>query len=267
MDPTPDFRAAHESWRQERMAKLSAGNGWLNLLGRWPVAPGNYAIGSGAASDIRLPVGPERLGTLVIEPEDRGRFHSESGAEILLDRAAGLTEWRAGRFLMEITALNDLRALRIRDSEAPARSHPPQIDFFPLDPALRITAIWEPLPALMDLTLDTIIGIPTRVPVTHVARFEIAGHQMAMLPTYGTPERPQFVLRDLTSLDDSYAKARFIFGEEVTETSVVIDFNRAINPPCAFTDHAICPLPPRENLIPARIEAGERRLARGQAGR
>jgi uncharacterized protein (DUF1684 family) len=81
-----------------------------------------------------------------------------------------------------------------------------------------------------------------------------------LLPTYGTADRPQFVILDLTSMDETYSKGRLIFGEDVTEDSVVIDFNRAINPPCLFTEHAVCPLPPRENLFGFRIEAGERRI-------
>ncbi len=155
---------------------------------------------------------------------------------------------------------NELRALRIRDAASSVTAAAVPIDTFPLDPALRLTARWEALPEPMDLTVDTIIGISTRVPVTHVAKLTFAGHPMALLPTYGTTDRPQFVFRDLTSLDDTYAKGRFVFGEEVAEDSVVIDFNRAINPPCAFTEHAVCPLPPRENLFGTRIEAGERRL-------
>jgi uncharacterized protein (DUF1684 family) len=136
----------------------------------------------------------------------------------------------------------------------------PAIETFPLDPALRLTAKWRKLPEPMTITLDNMIGIPARVPVTHTATVEIGGQSFTLLPTYGTAERPQFVFRDLTSLDDTYPYMRFVFGEEVTEDSVVIDFNRAINPPCAFTKHAVCPLPPRENLFPMRIEAGEKRL-------
>jgi len=260
MTVADEFRQDHEEWRASRMAKLAAETGWLNLVGRWWITPGVVSIGSGARCDIRLETGPEWLGLLTLNADDTGLFQPTHGDPVVLDRAAGVFNWRAGRFLLEITTLNALRALRIRDAASSVAAESVPIDAFPLDTALRVTARWEALPRPMDLTLDTIIGIPTRVPVTHVARLTLANHPMVLLPTYGTAGRPQFVFRDLTSLDDTYAKGRFVFGEEVTEDGVVIDFNRAINPPCAFTEHAVCPLPPRENLFRARIEAGERRL-------
>ncbi|WP_116083808.1 DUF1684 domain-containing protein [Tropicimonas sp. IMCC34011] len=263
MTADTDFAAAHAEWFETRMSKLTAEDGWLNLLGRWWITPGTWTIGSGEGNDVVLPLGPQRVGTLTLTDGDSGRFVTSGGEEMPLDRAAGRFSWRTDRFAMEITSLNDLRALRIRDiqSENAARLAP--IPFFDLDPALRITARWEPLPKPISLTLDTIIGVPTEVPVSHVARFEFAGREMSMLPTYGTADRPQFVFRDLTSLDDTYAHMRFVFGEDVTEDGVVIDFNRATNPPCAFTSHAVCPLPPRENLFGVRIEAGEKRVRSG----
>lgn len=260
MTVTPDFQAAHDAWRASRMAKLTAEDGWLNLLGRWELTPGEtVTIGTAAGSDIRLGVGPETLGRLTLVDGENATFE-KPGETLALDRKAGGFAWREGRLLLEITALNDIRALRIRDAEATARTERGPIDSFPLDPALRITARWEKLPEPISITLDNMSSIPTQVPVTHVAKFTLGGQEMAMLPTYGSAARPQFVIRDLTSLDDTYPYMRFIFGEEVTEDSVVIDFNRAVNPPCAFTDHAVCPLPPRENLFAVRIEAGERKL-------
>ncbi|PYE84870.1 DUF1684 domain-containing protein [Pseudoroseicyclus aestuarii] len=262
MPAAETFRQAHADWREARMEKLTAETGWLNLLGRWWVTPGTWTIGSAPGSDIRLPEGPELLGRLVLETPDSGSFLSAEGAEIPIDRASGRTSWQAGRFALEIAALNDWRALRVRDRHSAAAEALAPIPHFPLDPALRITASWEALPQALALTQDTVVGLPIRVQATHVARLELQGESLALLATHGTAERPQFVFRDLTSKDDTYAPMRFVFGEEVTDGSVVIDFNRAINPPSAFTPHALCPLPPRENLLFTRIEAGERRLSR-----
>ncbi len=78
------------------------------------------------------------------------------------------------------------------------------------------------------------------------------------MATHGTPETPQFVFRDATArTSETYPAARFLFGEDVSDTSVLLDFNRAVSPPCAFTDFAVCPLPPSGNVLPLRIEAGE----------
>ncbi|WP_165814493.1 DUF1684 domain-containing protein [Pararhodobacter oceanensis] len=254
------FDEAHAEWLDGRMTFLTAESGWLNILGRWWIGAGDWQIGSGADADIRLPVGPEVLGRLTLRADDTGAFVPEEGAEVALDRAAGQFSWRAGRFLLEIMALGAFRGLRIRDtqSKAPAQLERPR--YYPLDPALRVTAAWRALPEPLDLTIDTIIGIPLTGRATHEARFTILGQEITLLATHGTAERPMFVFRDLTSRDETYEKMRFVFGEEVGAETLVIDFNRAVNPPCAFTAHAACPLPPRENLLSLRIEAGERRL-------
>lgn len=260
MTVSKEFKDAHAAWLETRMAKLTAEDGWLNLLGRWWMTPGVLSIGAGDDCDISLPVGPDVLGHLTFNADDTGQFVPADGATVNIDKAAGKMAWRADRFLLEITSLNERRALRIRDTQSEAAAQMKPLSFFPLDPSLRITARWDALPEPISITLDTVIGVPNKVPVTHVATFEYAGQDMAMLATYGTADRPQFVFRDLTSLDDTYADMRFVFGEDVTENSVVIDFNRAVNPPCAFTEHAVCPLAPRENLFLTRVNAGERRL-------
>ncbi len=90
--------------------------------------------------------------------------------------------------------------------------------------------------------------------------FTHEGQRYELIATHGTPEAPQFVIRDLTSRDSTYPASRFVYGESVTDTTIVLDFNKAINPPCAFTEHAVCPLPPPDNVLPFRIEAGEKRL-------
>jgi uncharacterized protein (DUF1684 family) len=90
--------------------------------------------------------------------------------------------------------------------------------------------------------------------------FAHEGKTYELIATHGTPNAPQFVIRDLTSRDSTYGACRFVYGEDVTEDSIVLDFNKAINPPCAFTEHAVCPLPPAQNVLPFRIEAGEKRV-------
>ena len=109
-------------------------------------------------------------------------------------------------------------------------------------------------------TINTTKDIETDLEVTHKAVFSHAGKQYALLATHGTPTSPQFVIRDETSKDSTYPASRFVYGEDVTDSTIVLDFNKAINPPCAFTEHAVCPLPPPENILPFRIEAGEKRL-------
>ncbi|MCX7560497.1 DUF1684 domain-containing protein [Sulfitobacter sp. F26204] len=260
MNPIADFASAHEAWRQTRMAKLTDVRGWLNLIGRWPISVGTYTLGALPENDVQLVNAPDHFGQVTLHPDYSASFLPAGGKENLVFRGEGNPELEIGRFIMEISRAGTQLALRIRDKESAALATTEKLPSFPLDPSLRITARLEKLDPPMEITIDTIAGLPNRASISYVAHFDVVGQAMSMLATYGTPERPQFVFRDMTSLDDTYEKARFLFGEEVTQDSVVLDFNRAVNPPCAFTPFAVCPLPPRENLVSARIEAGEKRI-------
>src|SRR5690606_13950236 len=169
-------------------------------------------------------------------------------------------QFTVDRLLLEVTTINETHARRVRDTHATAPDHLPPLRYFDPDPGWRIVADWVPYETPMGLTVDTTGSIATEVAVTHKAVFTHAGTRLELLATHGTPAAPQFVIRDLTARDSTYPASRFVYGEEVTDSTVVLDFNKAINPPCAFTDFAVCPLPPPQNVLPFRIEAGEKRL-------
>ena len=106
MTVSADFQTAFDAWRAARMEKLTAEDGWLNLLGRWWITPGTVTIGAGAGNDIHLDTGPEQLGRLTLHDGDTATFEPAEGEAVQLDRTAGRFGWRADRFLLEITALN-----------------------------------------------------------------------------------------------------------------------------------------------------------------
>jgi uncharacterized protein (DUF1684 family) len=260
MTSDQDYTHRIEAWRADRVARLTAEDGWLNIIGRWWLEQASVSIGSADDNDVVLPVGPAYVGTLaqeaggaiVFQPADSG------GAPIRLtpDKKSP-SRFTVGRLLVEVTTLAGQHALRIRDREFPARENFPGIDYFPIDPAWRVVADWVRLEQPVTTTVDTMIGIPTEVTITHKAVFTRDGVRHELLPTHGTPQVPQFVIRDLTSGKETYPASRFLYGEDIGAHTIVLDFNKAFNPPCAFTDHAVCPLPPPENILPFRIAAGE----------
>jgi len=260
MTASTDYLAQLEAWRARRLAALKAADGWLNIIGRWWLEPGTVTIGRGAGNDIVLPAGPDRLGTLTQEANGTVSFAPAGGGEpIRVDpNKQHPPQFTVEGLLLEITTLNGQNALRIRDMQSSAPEALPPIAYFPPRPAWRIVADWVPYSEPQALTVGTTKDIDTEVEVTHKAVFEIDGKPFELIATHGTPERPQFVIRDLTSRDSTYPASRFVYGEEVTEHSIVLDFNKAINPPCAFTEFAVCPLPPPANVLPIRIEAGEK---------
>ena len=107
------------------------------------------------------------------------------------------------------------------------------------------------------IAIDAHMTDLTRVELTHAARFVHAGREVTLRPTHWKAGKPMFVIRDATAGKETYAASRFLIGE-VQGDQVVLDFNKAFNPPCAFTDFAVCPLPPRQNIMGFEIRAGEK---------
>jgi len=252
-----DYAAQFAAWREKRLARLTAEDGWLNLVGLWWLDEGPLSVGSGAAREAVLPSGPDLIGTARLEAGDLVFDPADMAAQAVRFRIEKTpTRFPAGDFLVEAVQLAGRPALRIRDLSATAGAI--AIDSYPVDPAWRIVADWLPLAEPIHTTVDTVIGAPTAVTITHKAVFRHAGETVELLPTHGTAEAPQFVIRDRTSGRTTYTACRFLFGEEIAATGIVLDFNKAINPPCAFSSFAICPLPPPQNVLPFAVEAGEK---------
>ena len=86
---------------------------------------------------------------------------------------------------------------------------------------------------------------------------ETAGAEYRLEPIYETPNAKElfFIFKDATSGTDTYPAGRFLYSPLPANGSVTLDFNKAYNPPCAFTPFATCPLPPKQNELRVRIEA------------
>lgn len=257
------YEAELDAWKAQRLAALKAPNGWLNIIGRTWLSAGTVTVGSDPGSDIVLSAGPATLGTLTQAENGEVDFVPADGSPAvhLTPNKQHPPHFVLQGFYIEVTTLNGVNALRVRDTNSTAPDELEPLRYFPTDPSWRIEAKWVPYEAPRGVTVNTTKDIETEVDVTHKAVFEKDGRTWELIATHGTPESPQFVIRDLTSRDDTYPASRFLFGESVTADTIVLDFNKAINPPCAFTDYAVCPLPPAENVMPIRIEAGEKRLS------
>jgi len=252
-----DYLQSVEAWRQRRIERLTAEDGWLNLIGLWWFGDGPLSVGSASGNDVILPRGPGHAGTATLDGQEF-RFDAAEGAPAAFTVAKkGPTRFPVGDFRFEAVVLAGRVALRARDPLADARHTFAGIEYFAVNPAWRVVADWIRLGRPLSLDVNDISGAATEVTITHRAEFEHDGRPFSLIATHGTPDAPQFVLRDTTSGKETYPASRFLFGEEVTDRTVVLDFNKAINPPCAFTDLAICPLPPPENVLPFRIDAGE----------
>ena len=258
---TTDYAASLDAWKARRLAALKAPNGWLNIIGRTWLSTGTVTVGSDPDSGIVLSAGPATLGTLTQYENGEVDFVPADGSPShhLVPDKKHPPHFELHGLHVEVTTINGENALRVRDTNSRAPDELEPLRYFPTDPSWRIEARWVPFQST--LTVGTTKDIDTEVEVTHKAVFDKDGRTWELIATHGTPEAPQFVIRDLTSRDDTYPASRFVYGENVTEDTIVLDFNKAINPPCAFTEYAVCPLPPPQNVLPIRIEAGEKRLS------
>lgn len=242
------------TWRAKRLAALTAEDGWLNLTDRLEIPPGPQRVGRSAENDLVLTAGPDHLGILRL---------TETGAEFAMPgqpplpfgpAPGGFAQLRVPPLLLELHTVDGIPALRVRDLTAPRQA---DLRAFPDAPDWIIRARWERLAAPETTTIGQRGGNDTEVSLTHVARFSHGGHQIALVPTHWKAGQPMFVFRDATSGKQTYGASRFLMGEDMTDSEITLDFNRAFTPPCGFTAFAICPLPPRQNILPFPVLAGE----------
>ena len=243
-------------WQAERVAALTAENGWLNLTDRVEFSPGRQSVGAGLGQEIVLSVGPEHLGFLTLGPEGAVLETPEAALPFQPQAEGGPQLVHAG-LILEIHTVAGQPALRVRLIDRPARLEFSGLRSFAFDPAWVIRARWEKLAEPLRQKIALKGGAQDAVTLTHRAVFQHEGSEIALTPTHWKAKKPMFVIRDATSGRKTFAAARFLIGEDAGAAEITLDFNRAFNPPNAFTDLGICPLPPPGNILPFAIRAGE----------
>ena len=270
----PAYRAEVEEWRADRLEKLTAEDGWLTLTGLYWLTPGENRFGSASDSAVVLPDPsvPEIAGLLVFGPDNTVAAHAEPGSGVqingeplstasLRSDAEGAPDIiTAGRISFYIIERGGRMGARVKDPQSAARAEFAGIEHFPVDQEYRLTARFEPYEAPREVAIPTVLGQDTSMVATGLLRFTIDGREQTLEPYVGSPEdeRLFLIFRDATSGDSTYGAGRFLSADAPGEDgTTVLDFNRAYNPPCAFTPYATCPLPPPQNMLEAPIEAGE----------
>lgn len=229
------------AWRRDYERELRKPGGWLSLVGLHWLEEGkpDASILDGAAFVLRgREVHVRRNGS---EQAMRGAAPLEAGT-----RSYQAIE-RGGRF-----------AIRVRDSEAQARREFHGLRWYPEDPAWRVTAAWRPYPAQQVRMVDSVGGIQQRMTASGVAEFELRGRRFRLEP-FDDGGQLMFVFKDETSRTSTYPGGRFLYAAPAQDGRLILDFNRAENPPCAYTPYATCPLAPSRNRLPVAVEAGEQR--------
>jgi uncharacterized protein (DUF1684 family) len=257
-------------WKEKRLASLKSENGWLNLAGLFWLEEGINTIGSDSSNSIIFPEkAPPRLGKYMLHNR-QVRFIAEPGTkvsvegkpieeiEIVTDKTGKPTLLESGSLAWFIIERGDQFGIRLRDYEHPAINELTYIETFPTDPAWKIEAKFEAYEEPRELLIPTVIGTVEKNICPGILHFNVNGVQQEFYPV--TAGKRLFVIfADETSALETYGGGRFLYLDQPDKQGrVTIDFNKAFNPPCAFTQYATCPLPPRENFLTVRIEAGEK---------
>jgi uncharacterized protein (DUF1684 family) len=272
------YRAEIQKWREGYEADLKQDNGWLTLAGLFWLKDGRNTFGTGAENDIVLPRGsaPARAGAFLFHA-GKTWLALSSGTTFMVNGkpAAGEIELKpdssgspdritTGRLRMIVIQRGSRLGIRLWDSDAAVRRNYTGSQWFPVQEAFRVTAQFISYPQPKMIPILNVLGDTEPSPSPGYATFELEGKTCRLEPLL-EGDHLFFILKDLTSGKETYAAGRFLYTGMPKDGKLILDFNKAENPPCAFTPYATCPLPPKQNHLPVSVTAGERKPANGVA--
>ena len=264
------YAAEIAQWRDDRLARLKAPFGYLNLVGLYWLDGDTVTFGGDDGSDLRFPGVVDRLGSF--EPAEGGVYMTVAdGADVLVD------ELPVGRIFMPddlseeaIVATHGSLAwgvvnrqgntgIRLWDRTNARTAALPPIPVYDVDPGWRVTARLERFDEPRVMEVGTVIeGLGWNPESPGVAEFEFGG-QAHTLEAYASGDRLFFVFADRTSGRDTYPAGRFLYADMPGDDGqLILDFNKSYNPPCAFNDFSTCPVASPRNRLPVAVTAGEK---------
>jgi uncharacterized protein (DUF1684 family) len=244
------------TWRQNREAKLKRDGGWLTVAGLFWLHEGPNTIGSGPKNDVVLPAGPAQAGVFELHGGKVTAKIAGSSRELRPDSDDVVN---VDRLHLYVIKRSDKFGIRLKDPQSQFVKEFRGIDYYPPKEDYRVTAKFVADPKKIPIT--NILGQTEPEDSPGYVIFELHGKEYRLRPVLDDPSSPDlfFIFKDPTSQKETYGAGRFLDTDPPKEGKVVLDFNKAYNPPCAFTPYATCPLPPPENRLAVGIEAGEKR--------
>ncbi len=273
-----DFRAEVQRWRAEHEASFRSPSGWLALTGHYWLKPGDNPVGSTDNCVVKLPAdaAKEIVGSFRLV-DNKVSLTITSGGPILVDgsetRMADLpidntvpesdspTKMEIGeRLKLQLVRRAGRLAVRVRDSQSELLKAFRGKRWFDIQEQYRVTARYEKFDRPKLLKITNIKGDEVDSPMSGTLVFELQGQVLRLDAVEESPGSLFVTFRDQTSGKSTYGAGRFIDVKLPTdkEEPIVIDFNKAYSPPCAWSPHTLCPLPPKQNHLPLAIESGER---------
>jgi uncharacterized protein len=258
-------------WRAAREANLRADGGWLTVAGLFWLKPGENRFGADPSDEVVLPPGsaPEQAGVFRFEGDSvrvsvlPGVSITLGGAPVtertLIDDSDGEPDVLSlRRVTLQVIRRQDRLGIRLKDLDSVYRKQFTGLHWYPIDPRWRLTARFVPYDPPRKLSVPNILGQVSDESCPGYVVFTVDGKEHRLEPVAETGESELFfVFSDGTTGETTYPGGRFLVADPPKGGTVVLDFNRAYNPPCAFTPYATCPLPPASNRLEVAIPAGE----------
>ena len=271
--PGPSYEETIEKWRGEYETKLKAEDGWLTLAGLEWLEEGENSIGVGKEFDIRLPerLKPGKFGVIKLNSEkvtlevEKGLDATVDGkpitsAELAPDTSGKPTVVKSGDIEMLVLKRNEKFGVRIRDKKSPTRVNFKGLDWFPIDKKYEVVARFEAFREDRDFLVQNVLDQTVQMKSPGILHFKLDGKDYSLQPALNGDGRLFIIFRDPTSKSTTYQAGRYIYTKMPENGKVTLDFNKAENPPCAYTEFATCPLPPRQNELDFELNVGEKRF-------
>jgi uncharacterized protein len=253
-------------WRHTLDANLRRDDGWLSLVGLFWLREGEQRIGSGRRNDIFLPNGsaPDSVGTLILQ---NGQVTFTAISDVLIDGVTAResvlqsdvetdnhpTRVSVGSITFNVIKRGDQLGIRVRDRNNPLLRQFGGRRWYDISPVFRIPATFTAYPTPVEVPIMNSAGIEVTMVKLGQVNFEVEGQKLH-LDAYEDEPGSLWFLNGMTT----YGAGRFLVASVTHDGLVDLDFNRAYSPPCAFTEYATCPLPTKDNVLPVKIEAGEK---------
>jgi uncharacterized protein (DUF1684 family) len=260
------------AWRQQRFASLSGETGWLTLAGLFWLKPGHNSFGSGSGNDLVLNNAAlaDTAGSFDLEG-GTVTFSAQPGGGVTLngqefdsvtlksDAGADPTTLASGPLRFFVIERAGKIAVRVRDLNNPRRLQFRGLEYFPISTDWAVSARFVPYPPGKHIRIVNILGMEEDDVSPGAVVFSRNGRTFRLDTVLEAPNETELFIMfaDATSGQQTYGGGRFLYIPRPAGAAVLVDFNKAFNPPCALNDFATCPLPPPQNRLPLRVSAGE----------
>src|SRR4051812_19065292 len=268
-----DYTKEIEKWRQEREVNLKKETGWLTVAGLSWLKEGINTIGAGEKFDVRLTENFKagKFGQIDFE-NGKAVLKVESGVEaqsdgknitgpidLVSDEKGKATEIRTGTQTFFLIKREERYGIRLKDSNSEARRNFAGLHWFPVNESYKVTARLEPGTEEKEVKVPNVLGGFFKMKSPGRLKFTLDGKEQSLQAVEEDDGSLFLIFADQSNEKETYKSGRFLYADKPVNGETALDFNKAENPPCAFTPYATCPLPPQGNKLAVAINAGEKR--------